>query len=99
MKRYRIVNKLRFTTFMTAFVLLAIVCFSSVLGYNDVSASDNKQYEEYFVQAGDTLWDIASQFKPSDINIKKFIYEIQIHNNTDAEHLQAGQTIEIPIYD
>jgi len=98
MKKYRIANKLRFTVFMTTVILLSVVCISALLGFSDASASENLEYLEYYVESGDTLWNIASDYRPSDMSIKEFIYEISSHNNTDASHLQAGQVIEIPIY-
>ena len=97
MKKYRICNKLRFTAFLTTVILVSVICFSALLGFSDVSASGEPEYIEYYVQSGDTLWDIASVYGPADMNIKQFIYLIEKHNSTSAASLQAGQTIEIPI--
>lgn len=53
-----------------------------------------KYYEQYTVQANDTLWSIASQY-PHD-NIQELIYIIKDNNNTDA-NLKIGQVLIIPI--
>ena len=99
MKKYRIVNKVRFTTFLTAFILTTVISLSALFGYSDVAASNIPNYVEYYVESGDTLWDIAHEYAPENMNVKQFIYEICVHNDTDASHLQAGQVIEIPLYE
>jgi len=97
MKKYRIVNKVRFTAFVTTLVLISVIAISGLFGFSDVSASGEQEYISYYVESGDTLWDIAKTYGPSDMNIKQFIYLIEKHNNTNANTLQAGQIIEIPV--
>ena len=97
--RFRVVNKVRFTAFLTALILIFILSTSAFLGYSNVSAAEPEKYIAYHVQPGDTLWDIAKEYGPSDMDIKQFIYQIKCINDTDAAHLQAGQVINIPVLD
>ena len=97
MKKYRIVNKIRFTAFVTALILISVVAVSGMFGFSDVSASGDQEFIQYYVQPGDTLWNIAQKYGPSDMNIKQFIYLIEKYNHTNASMLQAGQYLDIPV--
>ena len=45
---------------------------------------------EYIVQKGDTLWDIAQKYKGLSV------WEIKTFNNMDNDNLKPGTTIFIP---
>lgn len=52
----------------------------------------NHTFEEttYVVSRGDTLWSIAQQFCPEDMDTREYIYKLNI-----SPDLQPGQTITI----
>ncbi len=94
--RYRIKNKLRFTAFMSAFILIVVCASSAFLGFSSASASDADRFIEVRVSYGDTLWGLARQYGPDKADIRGTIYDICRINNVTADTLQAGQHILIP---
>ncbi len=94
--RYRISNKVRFTAFMSAFILITVCVFSALLGIHTASASEPEHYIDVRVSYGDTLWGLAGEYGPANADIRGTISEICRINNVTAETLQAGQHILIP---
>ena len=95
-KKYRIKNKFRFITALTVLLLLLAFAGSSVLGLNQASGSEVRKFVTVQVKNGDTLWDLARTYGPSDADCRRVIYEIEKINGVDANTLQAGQYITIP---
>ena len=50
---------------------------------------------QYKIRTGDTLWDIADNFNPS--NKESFINELMIINNLDSYLLEVNKILVIPI--
>ena len=50
---------------------------------------------QYKIRSGDTLWDIADNFNPSNKEI--FINELMIINNLDSYLLEVNKILVIPI--
>jgi len=50
---------------------------------------------QYKIKSGDTLWDIADYFNPS--NKENFINELMIINNLDSYLLEVNKILVIPI--
>ncbi|MBR4150476.1 MAG: LysM peptidoglycan-binding domain-containing protein [Firmicutes bacterium] len=96
-KRYRIVNKVRFTAFVCAMILLIIFAGSALFGYGRSEAMDIDRYIEVKVQPGDTLWSLASAYGPTDQDVRNVICEIEDLNGISASSLQAGQYLTIPV--
>lgn len=96
MKRYRIVNARRFTSFLTVMLLLIIFIAGTALGMFDASSKDKITYTTVQVQAGDTLWQLAKTYGPEKQDIRMTVYQICQLNNVSAETLMAGQYITIP---
>ena len=96
MKRYRIKNRVRFTAFMAAFVLVFVISVSSLLGYNDATGMDIPEYTVIRVQAGDTLWGLAGQYGPENADIRQLVYVISRINGVTASTLRPGMDISIP---
>ena len=96
-RTYRITNKFRFITFLTVIMLITAFGMSSVLGFGSAAGSDVQKYVNVQVHDGDTLWTLAKQYGPNDIDCRKVIYEIQKINNVSANTLQAGQFLSIPV--
>ena len=95
-RKYRIKNKIRFTAFMSAVILIVVCASSAFLGLSSASASDVDPFVEVRVSYGDTLWSLARQYGPDKADIRGTIYEICRINHVTAETLQAGQHILIP---
>ena len=96
MKRYRIANKFRFTVFATVLILVSVMLVSSVMGRSDVYSAEEKSYISVEVCSGDTLWDLACAYGPSNRDVRQVISEICAINDVSAYTLRPGQTILIP---
>ena len=96
-KRYRIKNRVRFASFIVISLLLVCTIFNTALGFNDALALSEQQYIEIEVESGDTLWTIADEYMPDDMDIREAVYMICEVNDVDANTLYAGQTLNIPV--
>lgn len=96
-KRYRIANKVRFTAFVCAMILLTVFAGSALFGYGRSEAMDIDKYIEVKVQPGDTLWSLASQYGPAGADIRNTICEIEDLNGITASGLMPGQCLTIPV--
>ena len=96
-KRYRIKNRIRFASFIVISLLLVCTIFNTALGFNDALALSEQQYIEIQVESGDTLWTIADEYMPDDMDIREAVYMICETNDVDANTLYAGQTLSIPV--
>jgi FOG: LysM repeat len=49
-----------------------------------------------FVDAGETLWEIAAANKAEGMDTRRAVYEIKKRNGLDGQVIQAGQQLIIP---
>jgi len=96
-KRLRIVNKFRFTTFLL-FVCLVITAFLNILLKTDAAYSSyvERTYTEFKVMSGDTLWEIARNNNPHGQDVRKVVHEIMEINNMQSADIRPGYIIKIP---
>lgn len=98
MKKYKIVDKNRFFTFITLVLLLIIattyILTTSLKAHTRVF---QQKYQELRVYPGDTLWDIALRYKPSNYDVRDMVYKIKKFNNMDTLYIFPGETIRVPI--
>ena len=92
-----IINRVKFTVFLVALILIVGMISGTVLGSLDAEGSSKTTYEMITVQYGDTLWDIAECYKPADRDVRDFMYEICDYNNISAGELYQGQNLMIPV--
>ena len=95
MKRYRIRNKFRFTAFVTLCLLAIVFIFGSLMGFFNVQAAEPEEYVSYQVRSGDTLWNIARSYGPSDQDVRATISAICAINDVSPNTLRAGQVLQI----
>ena len=95
-KKYRVANKTRFTAFVAITVVALAFIITSALGWNTASGASTQQYVQIEVQPGDTLWALAQEYGPSDMDVRNVICEICRLNGITAADLKAGQYITIP---
>lgn len=48
------------------------------------------------VRSGDTLWSIATEYKPADKDLRDFVRLVAAVNDTENFMIRAGQTLRIP---
>jgi len=92
-KRIRITNKRRFTFFCMTLVFLFCCGFSSVKQKEE----PQQQVISIFVKPGDTLWELATENNPNNMDVRRLIYDIQQLNELDGTHLSVGDEILIPV--
>ena len=97
-KKYRITSKFRFTAFLVVAILCIFTIIGTLTGINTVSSSSMNQYNQVKVELGDTLWEIASEYGPADMDVRKVVHEICQLNDITAGQLEAGQKIIVPVY-
>ncbi|MCF0149854.1 MAG: LysM peptidoglycan-binding domain-containing protein [Firmicutes bacterium] len=96
MKRYRIVNKFRFTAFVTVCILLLTVTAGSILGVFDARAAQPREFTTVTVQSGDTLWNLARVYGPEHADVRDVISDICRINEISDSCIHPGQVLLIP---
>ncbi|MGN0714905.1 MAG: LysM peptidoglycan-binding domain-containing protein [Anaerovoracaceae bacterium] len=96
-KRYRVVNKFRFTIFVVIMILLITTFANFALGLNTANSLTRLTYMDYEIIAGDTLWTIAETYMTDVSDIREAVYELCQLNEISAGELYVGMTIQIPI--
>ena len=97
-KTLKVKSRVRFTAFVLIMLFAVTGLFNTMLGLNDALGLTKQEYIEVNINSGDTLWTIAEQYMPSDIDIRKAVHIIKNVNEIDSQ-LQPGQTILIPEYE
>lgn len=92
--KLKIVNKFRFTVFCLV-VISTLSCGVSA-AMNRVLATNKPETMTVFVQAGDTLWDIARAHNPSGRDIREVVSEIKVYNGLKTATIQTGDALEVP---
>lgn len=96
MKRIVIKNKVRFITFLLiVFTILSVTCVS-IFNLGKVYSESPVEFITYYVESGDTLWEIAEENNIHNRDIRKLIHEIKEINNIGTS-LSIGQEIIIPL--
>ena len=62
---------------------------------NSINSDQEITTIQYKIRPGDTLWNIADNFNPS--NKENFINELMIINNLDSYLLEVNKILVIPI--
>jgi len=80
--------------------LVAVVVLSPVVAVHvkNTSASPPERQVTYIVEQGDTLWGIAAQFAPHNLDRRVYIYKIRKLNDlTSPALIHPGQALLLPI--
>ncbi|MBY9082038.1 LysM peptidoglycan-binding domain-containing protein [Paenibacillus sp. HN-1] len=89
----------RIHMFKLSLILLMIISGFTLV--NQVFASSERspeQQQKVVVEAGDTLWGIAQEYKPSNMRTVVYIKAIRQYNHLKGSELQAGQVLSVPLY-
>ncbi|MBU2701459.1 LysM repeat protein [Sporomusaceae bacterium BoRhaA] len=83
---------------LTVFMVV-LICSLTVLAHSDVNDfQGNITYNTIYVQAGDTVWNIAAKEVTDKEDIRKRIGLIQKANGLDNNaHLYPGQALKVPV--
>ena len=80
-------------------MMIIIFAGISIVGAADAQAADIKTYRQVVIQEDDNLWNIVERYNPdASINVRDAVYDIYDINDIDADDIQPGDTIFVPIY-
>lgn len=90
--------------FIVLVAVICLTCFSgTLLSYAKEKSAPELTYYKYYttiqIEAGDSLWDIASRYVCEDIiSIKDYILEIKSINKLKSDTIQSGDTLTVIYY-
>ena len=93
-KKLKIVNKKRFIISIFLLILVFVIIFVITVYANETARSDT-EYEQYIVAPGDTLWDIASEYK-KEKDIRTYLYKLKKINDIKTSEISIGMKIKLP---
>ena len=77
-------------------MMFSIVALNGYLGNSSSVGATTNEYTTVTVSKGDTIWQIASDYKSEESNLRQAIYEICKINNINGEVLKPGTKLKIP---
>ena len=83
---------------LAVLTLTVFIVFSLSMAFNSSGASDVQEYVKFAVQPGDTLWQIARTHSPANMDIREYIYQIQVINNVKNSVIRPGDVLLLPVY-
>ncbi len=96
-KKYRIKSHFRFITSIVIILGLIISGIYALSGLNKSTALTKTEYAQIEIGYGDTLWEIANEYKSNETDTRKAVYEICKVNNIEASDLTPGTVISVPM--
>ena len=82
--------------YIVVFMMFSIVALNGYLGNSSSVGATTNEYTTVTVSKGDTIWQIASDYKSEESNLRQAIYEICKINNINGEVLKPGTKLKIP---
>lgn len=104
-RKQRLIMKRRLT--VIAATLCIIIGCGIVFGSFFAKAQDEttkeetsyKYYKSIVIETGDTLWNIAQEYKSADCSTEEYIKEVMELNSLSTNKIQEGQHLMIAYYD
>lgn len=88
-------------TLLTVCLTVVVSCTGDVFMSNAKAAADGcgyKYYKSIRIESGDTLWSIATKYKPAGGNTISLVEEIKRMNGLSNERITAGNYLIVPYY-
>ena len=98
MRRYRVSSKIRFSIFLAFIAVLILSTYMAFVGVTDAQGDTVERYEIISVNDGDSLWTLAKNHVPKDMDIREYVYHVAKYNDVDPGDLNPGDKIKLPIY-
>ncbi|OLS03971.1 LysM peptidoglycan-binding domain-containing protein [Tissierella creatinophila] len=98
MKKYKIVNKTRFYVFI---IFIVYFIFSTLSFFKSFGRAEyilsNVKYKEVYISKGDTVWDIALEYKPDKSDVRDMVAKIRDVNKMENLSIKPGDVIKVPL--
>ncbi|MEA1974409.1 MAG: LysM peptidoglycan-binding domain-containing protein [Bacillota bacterium] len=94
--QYRIINKTRFIISIILLTIVFILLFSLLTNTYKSFAMNEVEYIEVKIKSGDTIWNIAKEYRQENQDIRELVYIIIKVNNIKNSIIYEGQKIKIP---
>ena len=92
------INWRKFATFLTTVICLVLLIALTVLAITMVKEERELDHiESYQVESGETLWSICSKYRPNNISIQEYLFNVEEYNGIGSM-VYAGQTIQVLVY-
>lgn len=95
-------NKKIITAIMVGVAIASTIFATGFTAGKDKAADEiwhnNRTVKAVTICQGDTLWSIAEKYKPNNIYMPEYIYDIKELNNMDNSNIHIGDTILVYIY-
>ena len=98
MRRYRVSSKIRFSIFLAFIAVLILSTYMAFVRVTDAQGDTVERYEIISVNDGDSLWTLAKNHVPKDMDIREYVYHVAKYNDVDPGDLNPGEKIKLPIY-
>lgn len=95
MKKYKLINKLRFYVFVFGIIAFTLIS-SMILNIQNVQGESLIKYDVVIVDSGDTIWEIAKKYNNQHEDLRKFVYQIKKANDIYGDILKPNQKLRIP---
>ncbi len=92
-KRYVLKNRRRFYLFV---IMVTIIVSSAALAAGVQGADTGDKYISVVVEPGDTLWDLACEYKNSG-DLRQYIREVEEINNLTDSMIYEGDILKLPV--
>ena len=94
-------KKLKGRRVVVIVICIFVLSFSIFQSTMVVKASEDKHisYRSIEIKVGDTLWKIAEENCPCNIDIEEYLEEIKETNDITMDYIVQGNYLLIPVYD
>ncbi len=95
-KKVVIINQSRFIIASVITLIFASLIFTAVTGLLLSSASSYETYTVISVVQGDTLWGIATEHNPYQLDVRAIVHDIKKQNQLKTADIYPGQLLIVP---
>lgn len=92
-RRYVLKNRKRFYLFV---IMVTIIVSSAALAATAQGADTCDSYISVVVEPGDTLWDLASEYKSAG-DLRQYIREVEKINHLTDSTIYEGDILKMPV--
>ena len=76
---------------------MTVTAVNALFGFYTADGMTEQNYIQVQVESGDTLWSIADEYMPSDMDRRESVHIISTANKISASQLYPGQILDIPV--